>query len=192
MPGDPNVLSSDLDAARAISRRLRGGRGPVAPEAPPFEPSSAPPARPHATTAPRVAADLPSALWETGNLGSRFWNELLKECLGLARVERAIAAFAVDGRGLCIAQVGDLQPDALEATGSRLVIALEQADRMESFADKRLAAMFVGFDDQWLTGMVLSAGSGSRVIVGIIAHEPLSDASRGMVLDLAGEALLRG
>ena len=66
-------------------------------------------------------AGVPAVLWESDNLGSRFWDELLTECLELSRAEQAIAAFAVDGQGLCIAQVGDMAPDAVEGTGSRRV-----------------------------------------------------------------------
>ena len=84
-----------------------------------------------------------------------------------------------------------MEPEAVEGTGSRLVLALEQAERMESFAERRLGALLIQFDDRWLTGMMLNSGSGSRVAVGIVAREPLPQASRDLVAHLLGEALLR-
>ncbi len=191
MPGGPNVPCSDLDEARGISRRLRGGGAAVAPEVLPFGlglPGSREP------VAPRPATEVhgvPATLWETDNLGSRFWNELLQECMTHGRDEGPIAAFAVDAQGLCIAQVGDLDPDAVEATGSRLVVALEQAGRMESFAGSRVAALLVQFDDRWLTGLLLRSGSGGRVVLGVVAREPLPQDARELVAHLVGEALLR-
>lgn len=199
MQGDLNVRSSDLDVARAISQRLRGGEVRCVEEAPPFGLGASAAAQPepvisHRATAPvfREVGGVASELWETDNLGSRFWDELLRECLELSGTAGASAAFAVDGQGLSIAQVGDMAPEAVEGTGSRLVIALEQAERMESFADRRLGALLMQFDDQWLTSLPLRSGSGSRVIVGVIAREPLSEGSRDLVANLLGEALLRG
>lgn len=201
MLGAPNVHSSDLEAARATSRRLRSGGDRSVEETPPF--GFGPIAAREGEREPEIAygeavmsswqaGAVSAELWETDNLGSRFWDELLGECLELSRTAGAIAAFAVDGQGLSIAQVGDMAPDAVEGTGSRLVIALEQAARMESFADRRLAALLVQFDDQWLTSMQLRSGSGSRVVVGVIAREPLPQSARDLVTHLLGEALLRG
>ncbi len=191
MSDGPNAPFSDLDEARGISRRLRGAAASRAPEAPSFGLDLLAAAEREGSPSPREADGVPAVLWETDNLGSRFWNELLHECMTHCCDEGPIAAFAVDAQGLCIAQVGDLDPDAVEGTGSRLVVALEQAGRMESFAGARVVALLVQFDDRWLTGLLLRSGSGGRVALGVVAPEPLAEATRELVAQLVGEALLR-
>jgi hypothetical protein len=126
-PG-PNASSSDdLARAKAASQRLRGETttrsaepGYVAfPHARP-----APPARP--ATHPLVTRREPLK-GPTAGFGSAAWNKLLDACLQTAAAE---AAFLMDPHGLIIASRGARPGEELEAIGARLMVALEQADRI--------------------------------------------------------------
>ncbi len=193
MHHDPSAPSSDLERARAISRRLRGPRRerPVAPTASPARPRPAaePPTRSPAGVHAHAGA-LPLDVLESGNLGSRFWNDVLSQCLELASEEGASGVFAVDGQGLGIAQIGDFESGQMEATGSRLVIALEQAARMESFSERGPGSILIEFGSQWLTGLAVQRGDG-QVVVGVVAREPLSQRTRQLLSNLLAETLLR-
>jgi hypothetical protein len=123
------------------------------------------------------------------NFGSRFWNELLCQCMEVAQNEGGTAAFAVDGQGLCIGQVGGLDSEEVEGTGSRLVIAMEQASRMETFSDRRAGSILIEFGDQWLTGFAIQCTNDTSVVLGIIARDPLAPRSRDRVSNLVTELL---
>ena len=208
MQPDRNEASSDLERARALSRALRGASDEAgsAPALPRFEPAgSGAGDDPFATAEPRpmaperaldahgdvvhedVDALAVAAMLQPDALGSRFWNELLVQCVELARAEGATGAFAVDSQGLSIGQIGNLDPDEVEGTGSRLVIALEQAARMESFASHRPGSILIEFGDRWLTGFSIDCGPEAQIVLGIVAHEPLGERTRDLISNLVSE-----
>ena len=225
MQSDPNAHSSDLELARALSRRLRS-RAPHAAEAAPLpSPPAAPPVAPArlepaekragASAAPIAAtpvdahtsvadAELPVAeivsrrehhidpsAWQSETLGSRVFCELLTEVLEIAKAERATSAFAVDEQGLLIAAAGSAEDAILEATGSRVVIAVEQAARMEAFGGERPRALQIEIGGQWLTALPIDGGATPGLVVCVIASRPLADDARGVVAGLITEVVMR-
>jgi len=146
----PNDNSSDdLERARSASRRLRGPAAPMAPSAggtgyvtfaAPRPPQGQPPApvaaRPGVPMAPPAAR--PSAVpmmtrrepikAPTAGFGPDGWNKLLDAC---AAVTGAEVALLMDPHGLIIASRGPRQGDDVEAVGARLMVAFEQADRID-------------------------------------------------------------
>ncbi|MDJ0867657.1 MAG: hypothetical protein QNK03_16255 [Myxococcota bacterium] len=190
MQSDPNAPSSDLERARAITKRLRRPGARRGREATPRVGRPIAGAAGAAVESAAVCEDATGlGIRAADNLGSRFWNDLLSQCLELVLREGGTAAFAVDERGLGIAQVGDLDSAEVEGTGSRLVIALEQASRMESFAGRRPGSILIEFGRQWLTGFAIEAANGTRVVLGIVASEPLAERSRERVSSLVTELL---
>ncbi len=202
MRGDRNVRSSDLDRARALSRQLRGKRTTVS-DSPHSTAAHAPPSEQAAfsgylsddgvpVTEASVREDSnPAANFSTDTLGSRLWNDILGECIELAGDAGAVAAFAVDMQGLAIAQVGEVAAGEIEATGSRLVIAIEQAARMESFAQQRPQSIQIDFGASWLTGIPVAGTNDMEIIVGIVSRDTTSGRARALISNLVGEVLTR-
>lgn len=153
-PG-PNASSSDdLERARAASQRLKGSTTAKAPEpgyvsfAAPAEAPPGPPwraTRAPGTVPPRIAPVRPTPAPQprpslapivtrreplkgpTAGFGSAGWNKLLDACL---QTVGADSAFLMDPHGLIIASRGSKPSEQLEATGARLMVAFEQADRI--------------------------------------------------------------
>lgn len=144
-PG-PNASSSDdLERARLLSRRLRGVGAPGIPAAEPgyvsFAPrSAAPPAaapratRPTPTPAPPRPSTVPLMTRReplnapSAGFGPDGWNKLLDACVVTTGAE---AALLMDPHGLIIASRGPAAGDELEVVGARLMVAFEQADRID-------------------------------------------------------------
>ncbi len=133
--------SDDLEQARRLTRALRGGSAPAASEAQPgyvrfaaprpATPPPPPPPVPTAAAAPPVppAPAAPRQLQKAPEgFGSAGWNKLLGECLAVSGAE---SAFVMDPQGLVVACQGARSAVELEAVGSRLMLALEQADAIE-------------------------------------------------------------
>ncbi|MCE9572450.1 MAG: hypothetical protein K8W52_04775 [Deltaproteobacteria bacterium] len=157
-----NTRISDDDRAvfRRVSRTLQAPRGTAPPPLAPL-----PPPLP-TIVAPVVLAIAPDASWD----------EVLDQCV---RQLGAIAAFIIDDRGLLVAGSGAMPLGMLEGTGARLVIAIHQADHMESAAGSA-RGITVEFDGQWLTGIRLPTET-TYLTVGLFTDRPLDASTRAAV-----------
>ncbi len=188
---------SDLDGARAISRRLQvvgqlqattRGESYVRFSLAPLD-RGIEAALPQAIASAQEDAS-PSRLWNSESMGSLYWNELLEVCVAAARAEGAECAFAVDGQGLAIASVGGTPTGDVELVGSRLALIFEQAERMELIGDST-GAILVEFKDRWLAGLHIVGSRGETIIVGVVARDALGPQTRETIARVIGEVLLR-
>ena len=170
----PEAVEDDLAQARAVCRRLARRRSSPPTGAPPpadggyvrfLMPTSEPPTGP---PSPDVELpELPVGL-ELDGFGSAGWVRILAWC---KRATDASGAFAVDGRGLTIAQLGDVGD--VESIGPRLTFALEQVARMAP--DQTSRSIVIALGEQSLTGIWLGAGADRAVtlcLVGPTAPTP--------------------
>lgn len=175
---DPRAPSSDLEHARALSRRLRGPQGGTPQRA---EPSpryihfDARKAAPDAWLSPlsRVAAPV----------GAEVWNELLDGCLAMAD---ASAAFLMDGHGLVVATRGALRQSDAEGIGGRLMAALDQIEQIERAGPS--CAVAIEIDGAWLTGVRFGHSAGRSMTVAVFARAPLPREARDVIENLVATA----
>jgi hypothetical protein len=175
---DPRAPSSDLEHARALSRRLRGPQG-TAPQRP--EPSpryihfDARRAAPDAWLSPMSRAAAP--------FGADVWNELLDGCLASAD---AAAAFLMDGHGLVVATRGALKQQDAEAIGGRLMAALDQIELIDRTGPTCTVA--IEFEGAWLTGLRFTQSAGRTMTVAVFAGAPLPRDARDVIEGLVATA----
>lgn len=147
---------SDLDRARALARRLRpeGLLTSVrpAPEAP--------------SASDYVRFSMPQPPPEAPTLQER-----LTRCLEVTAA-RAILVLGADGRPVGLAGEWTSWPRIrLDAASARLVVALDQAERIEGRWDgPRSIGIAVGAD--WIAGLRLGSAAG-RLTVGLLVDRPL-------------------
>jgi len=111
---------------------------------------------------------LPSGEAPTG-FGSAEWSQYLDSCLRASGCE---TAFVVDDQGLAIAFRGRLRSEeAVERVGIRLMVALEQAERMDVRGSVR--CVLVQFDDVWITGIRVRPDSTHSFTLGRVGPLPL-------------------
>ncbi|MBK6513967.1 MAG: hypothetical protein IPG04_07525 [Polyangiaceae bacterium] len=175
---DKRVPSSDLELARALSRRLRAPRGET-------------PAK-HAEPSPRyVRFDARRAAPESvfgafaasSPFGADVWNHLLDGCLATAD---ARSAFLIDAQGLVVATRGDLSAEAAESIGARLMVALDQSAQLLQPSAPSVAALEIELG--WLTGLRSSDKRSRSLTLGIVAQGPLGRDIREAVLSLLATA----
>lgn len=208
-PGNPNDNSSDdLERARALSRALSSAtptaapapsasryvsfapRGP-APRAPTVAPAVAPavaqaphPAAPAHSPAPSPAphpAKRELVAAPAAGFGPAAWDALLDACLSAARAQ---AAFLMDPHGLVISSRG-ASADPLEAVGSRLMLAFEQADRIGA---ERTLSLSAETARGTLFGMRLVQADGSFLLLGVVVPGGLSSERQQQLTALVGRA----
>ncbi len=143
------AASSDVDIARALSRRLSG----LQPDSEPGTAASSPYLRFAQTAtdqAPRLTKTAEAVDDEPLNDFTR-WDEFLAWSLNKAR---SSAAFAVDPQGFVIGSAGNVPEDGFEGTGAELSYVMSQADVMSpemgglktlalEYADRRIAGFRV-------------------------------------------------
>ncbi len=175
------VNSSDLERARALSRRLAGESSAPAPSAPPkgfvrFAGRAAPPRSamaPAGSAAPApvpvsvAAAAAPKPLPPAPATFAN-WDAVLAWCLDVAQAK---AAFVVDPEGFVIAHRGDWRFEDLEAVGSQLLDVKERAERIEQAGGVRLIALEL--ESFSLSGMILSLQDGGAMLVGFVDAKEL-------------------
>lgn len=185
MKNDPSVSFSDRDAARASAARLRGEKPPPVPAGSPAAPAfvsfragvalgtgeaarAAPAAvAPAAGQAPSPRRPPPTPL--PGASGAERWDALLSWCLTSGG---AMAAFVLDERSLLVASRGLLPFDDVEGMGGRLIVALEQASRLQEEGAPGHGAVSVDLDGRWLTGFAVSMPGGAPLTFGLLGAEP--------------------
>ncbi len=164
------VGSSDVDIARALSRRLSGlepGSEPrIAVESPylRFDPS-----RPEATPAGELTD-------EPLNDFTR-WDEFL--AWGLNKV-RSSAAFVIDPQGFVIGSSGNVPEDGFEGTGAELSYVMSQADSMNpEMGGLRFIAL--GFANRRLSGFRAGVAGGEGFVVAFVDAEGFNKTTRQQI-----------
>jgi predicted regulator of Ras-like GTPase activity (Roadblock/LC7/MglB family) len=188
----PNASSSDdLAQARQASQRLRAGqrtdpaageqgyvslgaRGPVPP--PPRIATPVPPApRPSVPLMTRrQALRAPAA-----GFGPDAWNALLDAALSTVNGE---AAVLMSPNGLIIASRGPRAGDELEAVGARLMVAFEQADRIDG--EHATLSMSMEMPRGTLHGVRLAQPDGGFLTMGLLISRGLTAERQGRLLAL--------
>ncbi len=166
---DPkDSCSEDIALARRLSQRLTGARvdapapAPYTRFAPPKPSTPAPPPPPPTFRVPRSV-----------DVGQEGWNKLLRDVQAFAS---AAVVFAIDASGLMVAASPPSTPrEELEGMGSRLLVALEHADRMTGRASRSLA---IDLGDRVLTGIRVRAADGVTVTLALLTRGPLPDTVR--------------
>lgn len=157
-PQDARVGADDLERAREISRRLKGGPDPGV---------VATGSRFVTFRAARVGS-VPAAMapfeQEGPSTGRVPWDRFLSWTRLLTRAE---AAFALDGHGLVIAVHGTLQMEELERIGARLLAALEQARKID-VTEPSMLSVNIALGDRWLSGLSVVGADGSRAVLGLL------------------------
>jgi hypothetical protein len=164
---------SDVDAARALSRRLSGLEpGP--------EPGDAANGRYIRFAAAADGGAPPSATEEAAaaeplNDFTR-WDEFL--AWSLEKV-RSTAAFAVDSQGFVIGSSGNVPEDGFEGTGAELSYVMSQADVLKSEMGP-LQAIHLRYHDHRVSGF-RAAGEAEGFLVAFIDAENFTPQSHGHI-----------
>jgi hypothetical protein len=166
--------SSDVDIARALSRRLSGlesdsKTAAAAPSYLRFAPSAAPDAPP---SAERTAAPTDEPL----NDFTR-WDEFLGWSLNKVR---SSAAFAVDPQGFVIGSSGNVPEDGFEGTGAELSYVMSQADAMNPEMGS-LRSVSLEFTNRRLSGFRSEVTDGEGFVIAFIDAEGFSDLTRDQI-----------
>jgi hypothetical protein len=162
--------SSDLERARALSRRLSGESEAPAPSAPQtrfVRFSNRSPPRAASAPAPSPVPAAPKPL-PPAPASFESWDALLGWCLEVARAK---AAFVVDPEGFVIAHRGDWRFEHLEAVGSQLLDVKERAERIEQAGSAKIIALEL--ESFSLSGMVFALEGGGAMLVGFIDPKEL-------------------
>lgn len=96
------------------------------------------------------------------------WTHFLRWCTAPAE---SFGALAVDGQGLLVDSVGNLDRDDAESIGAHLVVLAERADRVD-FLGGPPRMLAVRFERRWLTGMRTPRARNRTALVGVIGTRP--------------------
>ncbi len=201
---DLNANSSDdLEQARALSRRLQGGapRGapaaepgyvsfartpPPVPAVPPVPPVVGPGVRPATAHVSRPSGPLMSRRepLKAPNVGfgPDAWNALLDASVATVAADTALL---MDPAGLIIASRGR-GGDELEAVGARLMVAFEQADRIDG--ERSTLSMSIELHRGTLHGVRLAQADGSFLTLGLLIPAGLTGERQARLLTLLAAA----
>jgi hypothetical protein len=186
-----DVNSSDIERARALSRRLAGERNAPAPSEPKegfvrfanrFQSRANQPAPAPAAAAAPAAKPIPEALVSCEN-----WDAMLAWCL---EASGAKAAFVVDPEGFVIAHRGNWKFENLEAVGSQLLDVKERAERIEQGGGAKLIGLEL--ESFSLNGMIFPLkGGGGAMLVGFIDAKELGREAQRAIATQVGHNLDR-
>jgi chromosome partitioning protein len=127
-----------------------------------------------------------AGLAESGtSFGWPEWKEFLDSCL---LVSQADTAFVVDREGLAILSRGKLTAAQVEGAGTRLLIAADQAQRMD-LATGSMQTVLIEFDDRWLTGLSVPVTEEHSFLIGILARDPVTAEIRDEIRTLLTRSL---
>ena len=162
--------SSDVDIARALSRRLSGmDEGSRDEAASPYLRFSAP-----ADGAP--APEPGEGPEEELNEFTR-WDEVLAWSLNKTR---SSAAFAVDPQGFVIGTSGNVPSDGFEGTGAELSYVMSQADVMDPEMGG-LKSVGLEFDNLRVSGFRAELGGAAGFVIAFIDPEAFTPAARDQI-----------
>ena len=166
--------SSDVDIARALSRRLSGldpGPGPA-------DEGSSSYLRFASTDREAAPAGEPAdaPVDEPLNDFTR-WDEFLAWSLNTVR---SSAAFAVDPQGFVIGSSGNVPEDGFEGTGAELSYVMSQADIMNP-EKGGLRFIALGFADRRLSGFRSGVAGGEGFVVAFVDAEGFNNVTRQQI-----------
>ncbi|HEX7603920.1 MAG TPA: hypothetical protein VF316_20020 [Polyangiaceae bacterium] len=173
MSRDRDASSSDIERARALTRRLEQGEkagGAAAASEPGYIRFDA--ARFGAPATPALQRPPPAP----PPSGPVEWGALIGWVRALAGAD---AVFLSDASGLLVALAGDVTHEHAEAMGSRLVLAFEHADRMEAAEAHATRFMAVDFGGVVVSGLRVDLPEGGRLVLGIAGPTALGAELRG-------------
>ena len=185
MSSNPSASFSDRQLVRELARRLRPpvvAGGP--PEAHGYIRLAAPAAWASAPPPAPVEEPDPEPPMPDNVSGSGGWTTLLEWCVVDLDTD---AAFLTDDRGLVIASVGALGSDDAQAIGARMVIAFNQADRIDRSESRSIS---IELEAEWLTAIRVPLGD-EHLTLGVLGREPLSRARRRAVYRAVADKISR-
>ena len=166
--------SSDLEAARSLSRRLvgleAGATGADAPATPYLRFTPGPPEPSTSAVGPGEADTEPL------NDFTR-WDEFLAWGLNKAR---SSAVFAIDPQGFVIGSSGNVPADGFEGAGAELSYVMSQADVMNPEMGS-LMAISLEFANQRITGVRADVADAEGFVIAFVDAEALDEAVRAQV-----------
>ena len=197
-PASSGNCSEDLERAKDLSRQLKGSaqgsaaQGGVTSPYVTFPPRADPPAAARVAahvTSPPSRPSLPLMVRReplkapvTG-FGAQAWNRLLDACVAAVGAE---AAFLMDPNGLVVSSRGPKAGSELEAVGARLMVAFDQADRIEG--DQATLSMTVESPKSSLHGLRLRQADGGVLTLGLVVPGGISADRQARVLALVAAA----
>ncbi len=174
MPSGHNASYSDLEAARQLSRQLRGARRELSaavdgPQFASFAQRRVAPATGEADdgSGAMTLPPLPTPP-EDGAWGESVWKPLLEYVVQRARGR---CAMAFDAQGLVIAFDGDIDAERAQAWGGRLLMMLDQASHLTHDV---LASVCLEIDGAWLTGVRALDTDHSEFTLAVCSDAPCS------------------
>jgi hypothetical protein len=185
--GDRSANSYDLLQAQQILHALTRKQGAVPDDKPELSPAANysrlpkmnPTIRDNPVVAP-VSANLPDCDEKPDESQQTFdsWESCIAWCMSLSKAE---AAFVVDSQGFVIASRGRIPGQGFEGTGAEMVCLLEQLERVAPDAGK-LAYIDMEFDKRRIFGAVAADEGTEFYVVGLVAPEPMNNASKQRLL----------
>jgi hypothetical protein len=168
------VGSSDVDRARAMSRRLTG----LEPDA---DSSAAQPSTylrfaPTGTVLEPAAGAVAADADEELNDFTR-WDEFLAWALLKAR---SSAAFAIDPQGFVVGSSGNVPEDGFEGTGAELSYVMSQADAMDPEMGA-LRSVGLEFANRRVSGFRSEVGGGEGFVIAFIDAEGFNESVRQQI-----------
>lgn len=193
-PASSGNCSEDLERAKDLSRALKGsGHGAAGGSTSPYvafpQRAEAPaaPSRVSATYVSRPSLPLMARREPlkapAGGFGAQLWNRLLDASVAAASAE---AAFLMDPNGLVVSARGPRVGEELEAVGARLMIAFDQADRIEG--GQQTLSMTVETPRGSLFGLRLRQSEGGVLTLGLVVPGGLTADRQARVLALVAAA----
>lgn len=198
-PASSGSCSEDLERAKSLSHKLKGSTYPTTPQVTasspyvtfPQKPEPAPAAgRPQPSTASSPSRITQPLMPRRDQLkapstgfGAQAWNRLLDACSAAVAAE---SAFLMDPNGLVVASRGPRAGAELEAVGARLMVAFDQADRIDGGTGS--LAMTVETARGSLHGLRLRQPDGSVLTLGLVVPGGLTAERQARVLALVTAA----
>jgi len=166
--------SSDIDVARALSRRLSGlepGAGESGAAPSPFLRFAV------STEAVSVAPETGEDAAEQALNDFTRWDEFLAWALNTVR---SSAAFAVDPQGFVIGSSGNVPEDGFEGTGAELSYVMSQADVMNPEMGG-LESVGLEFANRRLSGFRANLPEAEGFVIAFIDAEAFTTATRQQI-----------
>lgn len=198
-PASSGSCSEDLERAKDLSRHLRGPGGAATPQVTvtsPYvsfpRPEPVPPAPARVTAQVSSPASRPSLPLmprreplkaPVTGFGPQAWNRLLDACVAAVAAD---AAFIMDPNGLVVSSRGPKVGEELEAVGARLMVAFDQADRIEG--SQGTLSMTVETARGSIHGLRLRQPDGSVLTLGLVVPSGLTADRQARVLALVAAA----
>jgi len=165
--------SSDVDIARALSRRLSG----LEPGSESGAAASSPYLRFASSTPQPAPAETAGTIADEPLNDFTRWDEFLGWSLNKVR---SSAAFAVDPQGFVIGSSGNVPEDGFEGTGAELSYVMSQADVMNPEMGS-LRSITLGFANRRLSGFRSEVAGSEGFVVAFIDAEGFNQSAQEQI-----------